>query len=555
MPGVTRSFTKTFTNNSQFKLILDWSYSQHTGNNTSTVTAILKVQSMGYGNTSGWQSKSAGISINGNNMGFTVNPNMGANQTKELARRSYTFSHNGDGTKSVNISANVNYTGIRWNGGNLGNVTVGGNATLKTIPRASSIGTITGSQIGSGMTIPINRASATFTHDVSLTLGGQTVSATGVATSATLTPNLANFCSQLPNSTSGTATVKVVTKSGGTVIGTTTKSHVIYVPDSVKPSFTSLVFLEAAPDVKALNLGTNRFVRGKSTISATLKGSGIYGSSIKTHNIHLVDFGVVNSSNASFGLYKNWNISGNATVKWSMEDSRGRWVSGSSTISVLHYELPRIIGFSVNRTTDGSVSIKKVVSAMRIDTNKTDFIIRVEVLENGIWVSKHSQTNQSTESITLSGFSVNRSYQVRLYVADYFGSISSSTVVSTSKVLMDLNKDVGVGVGKKHERGVLDIGGMVSMNRNYIKDGGVLADTRTGNSSTGAYWAQYPPGVSVVYIGSRSGVTSKPFTDGFYLVSNDGYTFSVMAQGVSPIGIKYMVGNKNYPTVSWRTVL
>lgn len=465
MPGTTRSFTKTFTNNSQFKLILDWSYSQNIGNNTSTVTAILKVQSMGHGVASGWVDKSAGISINGNNMGFTVNPNMGANQTKELARRSYTFSHNGDGTKSVNISANVNYTGIRWNGGNLGNVTVGGNATLRTIPRSSSVSGITGATIGSGIAISIARSSTSFTHDVSLRLGSETVSATGVGSSVTLTPDLDAFCRQLPNSTNGVATVTVVTKSGGSTIGTSSKSHTIYIPESVVPTYKTPTVKEIHGSLSKLGLTGGKFVQGRSIIEVTLDASGSRGATIRSWNVNYWGMEQSNSHKATVNLDRHWGNVGLRTITWSATDTRGRSVSGSLNINILPYSPPSITSFKATRN-GSSVSINRTVQVSRVDGDKTGYGITVHSRPTGAtnWELRHSEGNSNTSNISIGGLDPLKSYDLKMEVSDYFVATSSMIKISTDRVLIDINKNLGVGIGKVHERGSLDVAGELYLN-------------------------------------------------------------------------------------------
>ncbi len=69
------------------------------------------------------------------------------------------------------------------------------------------------------------------------------------------------------------------------------------------------------------------------------------------------------------------------------------------------------------------------------------------------------------------GRSVTSSYTYTLTLTDTFGnSASASATVSTQKVVLDIHKNEGVGIGKIHEQGALDVGGNVYLGGDlYIK--------------------------------------------------------------------------------------
>ncbi|PJH64175.1 DUF859 family phage minor structural protein, partial [Salmonella enterica] len=59
------------------------------------------------------------------------------------------------------------------------------------------------------------------------------------------------------------------------------------------------------------------------------------------------------------------------------------------------------------------------------------------------------------------------SYVIKVRITDEFGtSHSKTTIVGTGKQLLTLNQDKGVGIGKYHERGELDVQGDVYFSGN-----------------------------------------------------------------------------------------
>lgn len=485
-------FTKIFTNNSQFKLILTYSHSQNITNNTTTVNATLKVQSMAYGVASGWTTKNAGISINGNNVAYTFNPNMGANSTKTIATRSYTFSHNADGTKSVNISANANYTGVTWNGGALGNVTLGGTVGLPTIPRASSIASISGGTLGSALTVNITRASSSFTHKVGYyrTNGSRDMEIiSNVGTSTTFTLPLSD-ASLLPSATTGTAKIIVDTYSGTTRIGSASKTFTVKVPDSVVPSVTFFNLNENIEATKAIGLAANTFVKNKSQIAMTAGADGSYGSTIKDYTF---SFNGASQGGTVGRQFNVGNITGNHTAKVVVKDSRGRTAERTATAVILDYNPPKINGFSTWR--DGTGVVKANVNCS----------ISVLGGKGGAWYVDSggaSWTNRNSGSLTSTAPSYNSNITIvgtypdsssatfRLRVDDAFGAgpIANANV-STSKTALSLYKDVGIGVGKRWEKGTLDVGG-----DSYFSGNIFMSPTKTIQGG-GGFWNGYlPPG-------------------------------------------------------------
>ena len=81
------------------------------------------------------------------------------------------------------------------------------------------------------------------------------------------------------------------------------------------------------------------------------------------------------------------------------------------------------------------------------------------------WRDGPATSGSITSTISVTGMAETISYDFKMVVEDEFGNTATSvTTVSTAKVLMSYNKDIGVGIGKIHERGALDVSGKLYIN-------------------------------------------------------------------------------------------
>ena len=197
---------KNYDNGSSIKVV--YSYTQNVSKNQSAITMTLYVKRDAYGPS--WNTKcDAYIQLDGSKvMTYDGSFNIGTSWVKIGSTVSKTVTHNADGTKTISLKGFFDSLGLT---SKLTDLTVTGNVTLKTIPRASSF-SLSASTVTAGstnMTVNITRASGSFTHTVQWKLGSHTKSTTGVETSASYTiPE--SWLDAIPNSTSGTGTVTVI---------------------------------------------------------------------------------------------------------------------------------------------------------------------------------------------------------------------------------------------------------------------------------------------------------------------------------------------------------
>ena len=472
--------------NSHYTLTCEWSATQNTSANTSTITANVYLNGNGYSTQSSYWC----CTINGTQV--TTNWSGTVSGKTKLGSRSWTVSHNSDGTCSTSISFSYSnrvtagtYTTNKGSGSS--------NVTLNAIPRASSFSlNRTSGTFGSDQfTISISRASSSFTHTITYKLGS--INWVGAdkttSTSFSFTPAIGD-CQQLPNATSGTATIIVDTYSGTTKIGSASKTVTLYVPSSVVPS--------VGISITANNTLSGHNVASRTTFTVKpTNASGSYGSTIKSYQI---TGGGLNSSSSGGATSKALGA-GSYTFTVKVTDSRGRTASASASRTVNAYSNPSLnasfyrCDSSGNKVANGTYC--KISASWNV-TNVADKNVNIKQYKltykkraDSSWLLWKDWTdigNYSGSGVVIdygSGWSATTTYDVRMHLKDSYNEISVGGTLNTQSALLNLEKS-GVGIGKIWEQGALDVGGAVFIN-GYTKISGNGKAIQIGTGETDVY--------------------------------------------------------------------
>lgn len=467
----------------KYKLRADWSATQNVSKNTSKITvAMYLVQASSWSLNINSRSDNA-TTINGTKHTWSspaIN-NSGGKTTKLATVTSGEITHNADGTKSVTISATFEINAT-ISGTYRDTITASATVTLNTIPRATQPSlSASSANMGSLVTISTPRASSSFTHDLAYRLGsGSWVSiATGVGTSYSWT--VPDVASQLPSATSGTLTVRCITKRSGATIGTKTTSLVAKVPTSVVPTVSAVAVSEAAAGLAA-QFGA--YIQNKSALLVNITAAGAKGSSIKAYKSTLLGKTYTAKSFTSAVLAS----SGTATLSVKVQDSRGRWSAAKNvTVSILAYATPKIQALAVYRVNSAGTADEQG-EYIRADyrygvtslssKNTANAVIEYKRSTESTWSTLQTETalsaNKSIKPATPT-FSTDYQYDVRLSVTDWFGAVARYTsILPSGAVILDLLANgKGIALGKTAEREGFDIGW------DFV-DGVMSADTYVG---------------------------------------------------------------------------
>lgn len=448
------NISRSYSNGSAIKV--EYSYTQNVSKNQSTLTMTLYVHRDSYGPS--WNTHcNSYIRLDGSNvMTYTGSFNISTSWVKIGSTVTKTVNHNADGTKSISITGFFDSQGLT---SKLDDLSCSGTVTLKTIPRASSISSITGDTIGETVTIRLNRASSSFTHRLYYTFGDtkNRLLSSSVATSYSFKPSM-NDCAYLPNSTSGTATIRADTYNGSTKIGSASKNFTLKVPSSVVPTLSGVSVARVDGDVPE-DWGV--YVKGKSSAKVQINGAaGAYGSTIKAYAVSGGGYSGTTNPFTTGAL----NTAGEVTFTGKITDSRGRTASGSASITVEDYAPPVLTSVEAHRCSasgelqdDGEyITLTAVFSGSTVGGRNAITGKYRRMPEGGDWTSLSSLTSGQAVVFPASGDST---FSVEVQVSDAFTTISQAVVVNSVEFIMDFKAGGnGIAFGKAAEyENLLDV--------------------------------------------------------------------------------------------------
>ena len=395
------------------------------------------------------------------------------------------ITHDSNGTKSVTFSGSINSLGLKWSGTTIQTMSVSGTVRLTDIPRKHTLsGATMGAKIkpSTANTLTVT-GSAPYTghyYWAGIYDGSTNIYVYKVGTREYHTGNpigtykldssaVNAMLNRMRNVTSKTFRFRLWTYSGNATgnLGESGVNFNVTIDDSVKPTISGL---------KASIWGTrrdktiNKYVQNYSYVSSSFSSSGGYGSTITSnyitvrHNQSKANSQTISgSSGATSGVVTR---SGRYEVIATATDGRGRSNTARITLDVEAYSPPYISSFKAER--QGGISATVQVSSSGGWSNlggKNNLTVSTQRRIVGgsysnVQNNKTEKKGTFSDSFTKTGNTVSSSYQYRLYISDSFGNVAESVVsVGTAKVLLDKHRDLGIGIGKLHEKGALDVGG------------------------------------------------------------------------------------------------
>lgn len=465
--ALSGSFSRSIKSGN-YKLRVDWSATQSTSNNTSKITAVMYLVQASSWSLSIAARSGNSTTIAGSSYGWESPEirNSGGKTTKLATVTSGNITHNADGTKSITISVTFKIDAT-ISGTHYDTITASDTITLNTIPRATSPKMSASSvNMGSSVTINLPRASSGFTHDLSYKFAGSSWTAITTGAGASYAWTVPDLASKIPNATSGTVTVRCITKKGSTTVGTKTTTFTAKVPASVVPTISAVTLAEAAAGIAA-QFGA--YVQNKSSVKASIKAAGAKGSTIKTYTSTLQGRTYAGASWTSQTLTSKGTLS----IVTKVTDSRGRTASKTTNITVLAYSPPKITKFTAYRAgssgpqEDGEyIGLEWAYTVASIGgKNTANMRIEYKRTTATTWVSAPLVTDTTTaaagsEVLTTPTFSTDYQYDIKMTVSDWFGTtVTYTTTLPSGAVIMDFRADgLGLAFGKTSERPGVEFG-------------------------------------------------------------------------------------------------
>ena len=364
-----------------------------------------------------------------------------------------TIPHNDDGTKSISISARLT------NVADMGNIGwINGTVNLSNIPRASSIRSVSATELGKPVSVEIDRKASGFKYQVWWSVNGSAWIDLGNNhdTSVKFTVPI-DYANRITNSDTGTLDVCVRTLQGDTTIGRDVylNGTSILVPKNIVPTLDSITASEQVAKIAEI-IPKGNFVKDKSTIRLEALGAnGAYGSTIVSTELSLGNL-VVRATQGDFPA----NTSGTVTATAKITDSRGRTASKAIQVHVADYYAPKILAFLANRAGNGTnktiiSTVLANVSPLIINgSNINRYSLKIQYSEKGTnrWIDAVNLANETTEVINRqidSGafYALDKPYNLRLVIQDRISDLADSVIlIRSSEVLIALgNGRIGFG--------------------------------------------------------------------------------------------------------------
>ena len=474
-------------------LQIDYSYTQNTTANTSTVTATLKL--VNHYALYATALSGSYISVGGSKTEYSKSisyDNTSATTTTTLATKTVTVSHNNDGTATCALAGTFVMNGT-YRGYSVGTMSVSSTITLPTIPRSSGLTVATSVNTGSSLSGSVTPSNSAFNHKVEFKVGStlkNTITLAANQTAPTFTQAISH--DWFPNSTSGTVTVVLSTYSGTTLIATTTKNVTANVPSTVVPS------ISAFTSASSVTSGTfsGLYVQGKTTAKLTATATAGSGSSIVSYTYS--GLGINSTATTNTATTATLASSGSQTYTVTVKDARGRTASKTVTITVYPYAVPTIGPVSVQRCdssgnlSDSGTYAKYTVNSTYSTVNgkNTRTVTAAYSSDNGSTYSSETTLQATSDTAgaktgTYGGGSLSTatSYIVRFTIKDTYGATATITapLQSAARPMNIKANGKGVAFGKMAETdNLLDVSWGARVRGNLTVDG---TQTVTGNST------------------------------------------------------------------------
>lgn len=541
-------------------LTLSWSRIQEDiPNNRSLIRLTLKLNCDAPGGLYFGASKTGNL----HGLSFTYSGGFSGQGTVTLKTRDVWVNHNSDGSKSQSFSASFNIA-VSWGGSHLSSISVSGTAVIDTIPRASDFtaftlsNTVLNTSTATTINYTLGRKSTAFSQAMTLKYGSKTIaswttSSTGALTRTLSATEVNNIIKAMSNTTSGNLTLTMQTKSGSTNIGSPKSiNEGISLNSAIKPSASGLsVAISGTGRDKTIA----KYVQSISRVVASFTRSAGYGASISASTITVKRSDGKDSQTISgnSGTTKNpLGLSGTYTIIGEVKDSRGRTATVSTSITVQAYLPPSIKSFAPARSTvvTSTVIIPVDATWSPLGTSNPTTITIEGTPKGGTKTTLYSLVNSTAGALkatqTYTDQTDGLSHEYTMTLTDSFGNVAKSTEsVGTSFVELSIARGQGIGVGKIHEKGSLDVSGDAYMYGFVDIEG---KDGTGGRSSDGALRVHGDGKiVKVDYPGhGYIELTKNDVREGYFGFGSDGADYFTISNQRPSVNGAFYLGPQNF---------
>ena len=334
----------------------------------------------------------------------------------------YTFTHNKTGEKSFTASAEAGIYTVAVN------CKGSGTFALPTIPRASTINSVSGSRITDTFSVKYTNYVSSYTNTLKIGVNGrktkQSISNYSSGDSFTLSDTLK---SDIYNASANSSNVKLdftlATYSNGTLIGnsdTITKS--VSINDS-NPIIGGISYIDTNSKTTAITGDSSKIIRGYSTLKVTL--SDLKAKNSATLSKLTVEIGGVSDTISLTGTtlaVQNVDIgtvdlSSDTVLKATLTDSRGNTAVNEINVSILDYEKPAALiscARKDNFYSDTILTVNATYSALN-DKNDITITAQYKTADSGSYGATTAIPDGTPTTLSLDN---KKAWKVKIVVSD-----------------------------------------------------------------------------------------------------------------------------------------
>lgn len=333
------------------------------------------------------------------------------------------------------------------------------NVTLYAVwKKSADVISASNGTMGSAMSLTITKADVSFTDDITYQFGSATgtiVSGTTLTTISWTPPT--TLAAQIPNASSGSLVLTCKTYNGGTLVGTTTKTVTLSVPQSLAPTASVTI---ADNDATCLSWGV--YVQSRSTLTFTISATGQQSATISSYRT------TVNGTQYTSATFTTdvllYNGSNSYTIV--VTDSRGLQTTVTGTFNVEAYAVPSVTLVSCDRNDSDAEQVDVTFDftvASVSNNNSAQYALDYKKKSSNTWTQGTAVScggYYGTISDSLSGIDQGDEYDIRVRVIDAFAEASVETEVGASGNIMLHSRHIG-GAGllmKSQAENQLDVG-------------------------------------------------------------------------------------------------
>ena len=316
--------------------------------------------------------------------------------------------------------------------------------------QAASTLTASNGTMGATLTIGITRQNNSYTDTITYSFG----SATGTIVTKTNNASVSwtpptTLASQIPNASSGTCTFTCTTYNGNTVVGTSTKTITLSVPNSLAPTVSV-----SYADTNATCLAWGVLVQSRSTLAFSITASGQESATIASYQT-TVNGTTYNSASFTTDvlLYNGTN-----TYSVTVTDSRGKQTTSTGTFSVVAYSVPSITLTLCDRddSDDEQINVEFGFSVASVSNNNdANYRLDYKLKSSSTWTNGTVTSlggYSGTITDTIAGRDGGDEWDIRINVIDSFQTTSIESEVGVSgNILLNSRHAGGLGLLMKSQ--------------------------------------------------------------------------------------------------------